>query len=47
LDQLELEVQQPSAIAPIDTDEGFVQMPLTLLEELEASESRGRDLDSD
>ena len=47
LDQLELQAQQSSGIAPVDADERFVQMPLAVLKELEAGESRGNDLNSD
>ena len=46
LDQLELQAQQSSTIAPIDADECFVQMPLAVLKELEAGESRCNDLNS-
>ena len=46
LDELELEAQQPSAIAAVDADERFIQMPLAALKELEAGESRCNDLNS-
>jgi hypothetical protein len=47
LDQLELEPEQSSSIPAVDADERFIQMPLAVLKELEADESRGHDLNSD
>ena len=45
-DQIKLQAQQSSGIAPVDADERFVQMPLAVLKELEAGESRSNDLNS-
>jgi hypothetical protein len=47
LDELELEPQQSSSIAAVNADERFVQMPLAVLEELEAGKSCGNDLNSE
>jgi hypothetical protein len=47
LDQLELKPEQSSGIAPLDANERFIQMPLTVLKELEAGESGRHDLNGD
>jgi hypothetical protein len=44
VDQLELQAQQSSAIAPVNVDVRIFQMPLAELKELEAGESSGSDL---
>ena len=44
LDQLELQAQQSSAIAPVNLDVRILQMPLAELKEFEAGESSGSDL---
>src|SRR4051812_35745808 len=44
LDQLELQAQQSSAIAPVNVDVCLLQVTLAALQKLEASESRGNDL---
>jgi hypothetical protein len=45
-DEIKLQAQQLSGIAPVDADERFVQMPLAVPKELEAGESRCNDLNS-
>ena len=47
LDQVQLEPKQSSRIAPVDADERFIQMPLTLLKEPKGGEAGGYDLNSD
>ena len=47
LDQLNLESEQSSSVPSVDADERFIQMALAVLEELEAGESGGNDLNSD
>jgi len=47
LDQLVLESEQSSSVPSVDADERFIQMALAVLEELEAGESGGNDLNSD
>ena len=47
LDQLDLESEQSSSVPSVDADERFIQMALAVLEELEAGESGGNDLNSD
>src|SRR5439155_24284318 len=46
LDEIELEAQQPSGIAPVYADVCFLQDHLTALQKVESSESRGNDLNS-
>ena len=46
LDEVELQAQQPSAIAPVHADVCLLQVTLAALQKLETGESRGNDLNS-
>src|SRR5881227_2938380 len=45
-DEVELQAQQPSAIAPVHADVCLLQVTLAALQKLETGESRGNDLNS-
>jgi hypothetical protein len=47
LDQLELQAQQSSAVAPVNVDVRIFQMPLAEPKELEAGESSCSDLNGE
>jgi hypothetical protein len=47
LDQLKLKPEQSSGIAAVNADECVIQVPLAVLEKLEAGESGSGDLNSD
>src|SRR6266480_1641963 len=46
LDEVELQAQQPGAIAPVHADVCLLQVTLAALQKLETGESRGNDLNS-
>src|SRR2546429_6937009 len=46
LDEVELQAQQPGAIAPVHADVCLLQVTLAALQKLETGKSRGNDLNS-